>query len=524
MEFLKKIKKVVMAIVVLILFWLILYEGLWQWGVCRIYVDPGNMLLLTAKFGDENPRPDELRVVPAGMKGVQDDVLGEGRHFYNPITYETNTRNRVIEIPPKQIGLVESKSGKSLPPGEFLAEKGYKGIQRTPLTPGKWRLNPVACKVTPLPATIIPPGYVGCVTSLSGKIPPKGRLAKEGERGILSIVLQPGIYYLNPREYRVDLVEIGYRLIGQEDIRFPSKDGFPITLHMSVIWGIEPQNVPYIVDHFGNVQDVVKKVIHPQVESICRIEGSKYGAKEFIKGATREKFQTTFTEQLKKICGEKRINVLLGLVRTIIVPKEVKDPLQKAKIAEEERLTKEQQRMTQTIINELEELKSDVQKGVREVAAETDRSVAKVLEEGQRKVANIKASKEVEVAAIMRKVAEIDAEKERVLGKAKANVTEAIEKAKANRLEQMVQAMGDPVAYANYIFAQGLPKNFRVFLRYAGEGTFWTDLPAEAKSLEKLAGMKILEGSQKRARGYTAPEEKRRYPKSGAARSYRSTR
>jgi len=202
----------------LVLLALALWGGLWNWILCRVYVRPGGMLVLSAKFGRENTNPNELRVVPEGTKGISERVLGEGRHFYNPFTYDRLDDHRVVEIKPGFIGLVESKSGKSLPPGDFLAERGYKGLMRKVLTPGKWRLNPVAYQVSPLEATVIKPGFVGCVTSLSGTPSASGTLAKRGERGILQDVLQAGIYHLNPREYKVDIVGVGYRHIAFRDV------------------------------------------------------------------------------------------------------------------------------------------------------------------------------------------------------------------------------------------------------------------------------------------------------------------
>ena len=74
--------KVAVAFVTAFLFF---YFGIWQWMFCRIYVEPGDTLVLTSKFGDENPNPDKDRVVGPGIKGVRKEVLGEGRHFYSPI-------------------------------------------------------------------------------------------------------------------------------------------------------------------------------------------------------------------------------------------------------------------------------------------------------------------------------------------------------------------------------------------------------------------------------------------------------
>ena len=306
-------------------------------------------------------------------------------------------------------------------------------------------------------------------------------------------VLPPGIHYINPREFKVEPVEIGYREMSLQNVTFPSKDGFLIKLDISVVWGVEPAKVPSIINEFGNIDDVIKKVIFPQVESICRIEGSKYGAKEFIEGITREKFQDEFTRTLEVVCAEKHLDVMIGLVREINIPEEVRLPIQLGKIAVEEKLTKEQQRITQSIKNDLEELKADVLKGVREVEAETTKMVAEVRADGEKQVAEIDAQTEVEVAQKQLEIARLEAQRERLLGKSMADVEEMMQKAGSDELAQNIAALGTPEDYALYIFAKSLPDDIRIFLRYAGEGTLWTDLPEEMKNLEKLAALRILE-------------------------------
>lgn len=493
-------KTTIKAVLVLAGLFVVFYLGFWQWLVCRVYVDPGETLMVTSKFGGDNPKPDENRVVDKGTKGVWREVFGEGRYFFNPIEYKTETRSDVIEIPPGKVGVVKSMSGKSLPEGEFLAPEGFKGIRQAPLTAGKWRLNPFANSVEVVDTTMIRPGFVGVVTRLAGVNPPEGQLAEPGQRGIQKNVLQPGFYYLNPREVKVDEIWVGYTEITLENVAFPSKDGFTVQLDITVVWGLLPKHVPTIMNRFGNTEAVIQKIIRPQIESICRIEGSKYGAKDFIEGTSRELFQKTFTEQLVREAEERNIEIMIGLVRDIDVPIEVRQPIQNSKIAAEEQVTKEEQRKTQQLENELEELKAEVSKGVREVGAETEKMVAEARATGERKVATVKAEREVSVAEIQRKVAEFAAERERILGKAEADVIELTQKAEADRFQKNVNALGDPEAYANYIFATKLPDDLKIFLRYAGPGTFWTDLPGGMKSLEDAAARKILERDQKSER------------------------
>src|SRR5579862_1224329 len=487
----------VKAIVAFVAVFLFLYIGFWRWTVCRVYVEPGEILVLTNKLGAENANPDRDRVVQEGVKGVQAEVFGEGRHFFSPLQYHVDTSSTVVEIKPDQVGIVKSMTGNQLKPGDFLAEDGQKGIMRRVLTPGKYRLNPFAYEVQKVKATRIRPGYVGCVTRLTGAPSPEGQLAEPGQRGIQKDIIQPGIYYRNPNEWKIDEVWVGYNEITLEGVTFPSKDGFTIQLDISVVWGLTPKDVPVIINHFGNTEDVIRKIIRPQIESICRIEGSKYGAKEFIEGTSRELFQKTFTDSLVHETKIRNIDVLLGLVRDIHVPTELREPIQNSKIAAEEQLTKEEQRKTQIVMNELEELKAEVKKGVLEVAAETEKMVANVRATAERKVATIGGDKEVAVAEIRRKVSELSAERERILGRADADVIEMMQKAEADRFQKNVSAIGDPEAYANYIFATKLPDDLKIHLRYAGPGTFWTDLPPGAKMFDDAANRKILERDQR---------------------------
>ncbi len=488
-----KLKAILSLVAVVVVF----YVGFWRWMVCRVYVEPDEILVLTNKLGDNNPNPDRDRVVKEGVKGVQADVYGEGRHFFSPLQYHADTASSVVEIKPDEVGIVKSMTGEQLKAGDFLAEEGQKGIQRRALTPGKYRLNPFAYEVHKVKATRIRPGNVGCVTRLTGAPSPEGQLAEPDQRGIQKHVLQPGIYYRNPNEWKIVEVWVGYNEITLENVSFPSKDGFTIQLDISVVWGLTPKDVPVIMNHFGTTEDVIRKIIRPQIESICRIEGSKYGAKEFIEGNSREQFQNTFTETLVHEAKMRNIDVILGLVRDIHVPVELREPIQNSKIAAEEQLTKEEQRKTQVVSNELEELKAEVKKGVLEVGADTEKMIANVKATAERKVATIGGDKEVAVAEIRRKVSELSAERERILGKAEADVIELMQKAEADRFQKNVQAIGDPEAYANYIFATKLSDDLKIHMRYAGPGTFWTDLPPGAKVFEEAASRKILEKDQR---------------------------
>ena len=177
------------------------------WVFCRVYVGPGEMAIVTSKTGDELP-PGAILAEP-GQKGVQRIPLGEGRHFLNPVTHDWRIV-AAITIPAGSVGVVTSKNGRELAPGEILApDRDSKGVWKDVLGPGRYRLNPEGYDVKVMSAINIPIGYVGVVTSQTGSPAAAGSFAGPGEKGVMEKVLQPGLYYVNPRAYQVDVVEIG---------------------------------------------------------------------------------------------------------------------------------------------------------------------------------------------------------------------------------------------------------------------------------------------------------------------------
>ena len=138
------------------------------------------------------------------------------------------------------------------------------------------------------------------------------------QRGILKDVLQPGIYYLNPRLAKVNIVPIGYdavtlehsgatgkagREVADTSIRFYSNDGYQIEAEFTVVWGRTPADAPNIVANIGNVDQVRDNVIEPAMKAACQNEGARYTAKELIQGTTRSEFQDACRRRWRSTCS-----------------------------------------------------------------------------------------------------------------------------------------------------------------------------------------------------------------------------
>ena len=91
------------------------------------------------------------------------------------------------------------------------------------------------------------------------------------QRGILKDVLQPGIYYLNPRLAKVTIVPIGYDAITLEHpdkaIRFYSYDGYLVEADFTVVWGRGPGDAPHIIANIGSADKVEQNVIEPAMKA-----------------------------------------------------------------------------------------------------------------------------------------------------------------------------------------------------------------------------------------------------------------
>jgi len=552
----------------------------WEWGFCRFYVPPGYMAVIVAKEG--KPLPPGQLLADRGQKGVQNEVLGEGRHFLNPINFEHRIV-RATTIPAGKVGVVTSKVGKDLPPGEFLAQPGEKGIWRGVLGPGRYRLNPYGYQIDIIDAISIPIGYVGVVTSLAGQKAPEGGFAGPDQKGIRGDILQPGLYYVNPKQYKIDVLEVGLNQVSMQGkaggavitkgqitsqnramdqlqlnalqnqaaqreeyvqkermgglvsggvsssapapqaqqkqapgsksadskkkaadpqdavsafvlnqfVGFPSRDGFDISLDMTVEFELQPDRIARIFRDYGDLPAVVEKIILPQILSVSRLKGSAYRAVDFIVGEGREKFQSDLTEALKRSLAERDIVVHNALIRHVDVPSQILDPIQQASIAVEQDLTNREKQNTARKQGQLNTEVSLIEQRGAEVVQETAKLKAEIGADKEKKVAEIQAGTLKQVAELDNQAAGLRAEKIMKIGRAQASALESVEGERAKGFQMKVSALGDASAFNLAEFARALNPDLRVTVIHAGSGTLWTDL--QRATTGDLGGAKLLQ-------------------------------
>lgn len=467
------------------------------WNVFFHYVPPGRMLVIVAKNG--TPLPAGQVLAEPGQQGVRREVLGEGWHFVWPVAYAVELKDNVV-VPAGKVGVVTALGGVAPRDGRVLAEQDdEQGIRRQVLPPGAYRLNPYGFSVDLVDATEIKPGYVGVLRRRLGRESRSRFADRPEEKGILRQVLQPGLYYINPKEFEVIHAEVGidqttYRAeLGDPKkgtaISFPAKDGNVISLECTVEWEVLPEHQPRLVAEYGDWHQVERNVIDQQARRISRDRGFNYGAQDFLDGAKREEFQTDFAHELERVCKDRNVVVRSAFIRNIIIPDEFLRQKRDRQMAVETRITNEAKEKTAQSDAEVERERRMIDQRVKKVQAETTKLVAEI----DQQVKNVEAQTGVEVERLTAdygaRTAALDAQRQLVLGEAEAQVKTLKETAVSSIHRLKLEAFrNDGSAYLRYTMAQELNPKVVLRLFHAGPGTFWTNLEGKGVSLMLPAG------------------------------------
>lgn len=448
------------------------------YNVTLIDVGSGQIAVLTRKIGKDLVNGDEIAPTPE-HKGPQRDVLTEGRYFRNPYVWSWKVVPQV-EIASGETGVRISLTGDDPGYGEFLArvdgkgEATTKGIVPGVLNPGRYPINPYLYTVEKHQPTTIPAGYQGVVTNLAAPLAKEANtlLVAANERGVQKQTLEPGTHYLNPYVTRVDLVDCRsqrFNLGQEDDMGFPSKDGFWVSLDGVIEFRVNPEKAADVYVLFNRSEngpqideEIVQTVIMPNARSFCRLQGSNSSGREFIQGETRSAFQKAFEAEMQKACEPLGIEIIQALITTIRPPEKIAEPVRKREIAKQEELQYKQQTLQQESEQKLAVEKAMVSQKQALVTADQDIVKTTTKAEEDQQVALTLANQQLAVAQL-----KLDASLDESLaitarGQAAADVVRFENEAEAAGWQTAVQAFsGDGRAYARYVLYQKLSGAWR---------------------------------------------------------------
>jgi regulator of protease activity HflC (stomatin/prohibitin superfamily) len=466
-----------------------LFFALWFWFFCRIEPRSGEIAVLIRKTGTDLPS-GQVIALEEGQKGIQREVLSEGRYFRNPYTWGWKI-HPILDIPAGKFAVLTRLYGENLPPGRILADAGHKGVVADILGTGKHRVNPYAFSTQLFDAITIRPGHIGVMVSLIGDDmldgkPPEttenGFLVGAGGKGVVSEVLDPGSYYLNP--YRINVVEVNlqsqrFEMSGTDAITFLTLDGFTVMVEGTVEYAIDRESAALLTHRVGDMEDIIKKVVLPRARGFSRIEGSKNPALNYIVGETRQMFQNNLETDLKKRCGEWGVSIKSVLIRNISPPDEIARIIREREVAVQNALK---------FVQQIEQAKSQAELTRQEMLAiqnrakvesDTLRIRAEIEANQKQAVALTVANRELEVARIENAAAQAQAQALLLAAAAKRDTLRMDNEAKAAVLQAQAQAFKGGMNYARFMWYQQLAPRIATILSSdspGGLGDVWKPL------------------------------------------------
>jgi hypothetical protein len=494
-------------------------------------IRPGKVGVVTSKVGKQ---PEAGRVlVNDDEKGIWRRVLTPGLHRLNPYGYTIEQRDAAV-IAPGYVGLVRANLGESTT--NRFAGLGQKGLRREILQPGIYYVNPyelsvIAVEIGINQVTFAPPTLAAYnlrtsqaqVLSMAMPASPARKLQEDRAGAVYDeleeaqqrqqveydakskrwgswlersysasdkerserIIASNRMRQIAQQGVEVKKAEVAMAGTGErpapEAITFPSKDAFTISLDATIEWELLPQDVAEVMAEFGDVAAVEDKIIIPQSQSIGRLQGSMFAAKDFLLGERRELFQDAFRKTLSDVGARKNIVVHSAFIRNIILPQALLQPIRQRYVAAEREITSKVWQNTKQSAADLQREMSLIAQRTREVEAQAGAIVQVVGAEQQREAGQIEASTRKLVAEKQLQIAALDAERVTTLGQAQADIKRWAGESEAQGQQLKVQAFGSPTAYTRYQVAQNLPPDLKLRVVHTGDGTLWTDL-------EKTAG------------------------------------
>lgn len=397
-----------------------------------------------------------------GQRGPQIAVIPPGTYRINTALFSV-TEEDVLEVGDNKVGIVTTKDGVPLPTGEiagkevpghnmfqdgesFIASGGFKGLQEQVLLAGRYYINPRFATVEVADMTSVPIAHAGVVIGFVGE-PGKdvtgddfkhGNLVNKGQKGVWVEPLDPGKYPINPYTLKVENVPTANVVLNwatgkteahQLDknlstITVRSSDGFTFNLDVSQIIHIPRNDAPKVIARFGSVANLVTQVLEPTIGNYFRNAAQGSDAIDFLK--KRQQRQAEARAAIDEALKEYNVKAVDTLIGDITPPPELMKTLTDRKIAEQEQITFETQRLAEVTRKELEQARAqaatqaNVVTSQRKVEiAEFDAQASVKKAEGDAKSKTINAQAD---ANVLTTVGSAEGQKITAVGLAEANV------------------------------------------------------------------------------------------------------
>lgn len=200
-----------------------------------------------------------------------------------------------------------------------------------------------------------------CAVITPGEVGVKRKMGK-----LSDIVLEQGAYGYNP--FTTTVVKTPIRTENLElALNLPSKEGLNISSNISILYRIEKESVPTLINNLGNgYQQIITSIFRSASADIC----SKFMAKDMHSGK-RAEIEAEIAEAMSILLKDKGIIVEAVLLKTIQLPTGLYASI-------EQRLEAEQQALRMKFVLEQEEREAER----KVIEAKGNRDAQKILAQG----------------------------------------------------------------------------------------------------------------------------------------------
>lgn len=422
-----------------------------------------------------------------GERGPQITIIPPGTYRINTGLFSV-VMEPAFEVADNMVGIVTTKEGAALLKGDiagkdiashkqfqdgqaFIDNGGFKGLQDQVILAGRYYINPRFATVEMKPMTEVKIAHVGVVIArvgepgidLTGEAFKHGNLVAKGQKGVWAEPLDPGMYPINPTTHVVECVPTANVVLNWADakseahkldeklstITVRSSDGFTFNLDVSQIIHIPRNDAPKVIARFGNMMNLVTQVLEPTIGNYFRNAAQTSDVIAFLK--ERSERQNQAKEAIKKALDEYNVNAVDTLIGDITPPPTLMKTLTDRKIAEQEKVTFDTQKMAE-----------ETRKELQQARAQADTQASVVTAERRVEIADFDAKSAIKKAEGDAKSKTINAEADAnvlsTVGNAEAGKVKAIGTAEADVIKLKINSM-EPDKYARIEVAKALSKS-----------------------------------------------------------------
>jgi regulator of protease activity HflC (stomatin/prohibitin superfamily) len=228
---------------------------------------------------------------------------------------------------------------------------------------------------------VIEPGKVG-VQTLFGKVQEN---VLESGLHIINPIVDVTTFDIQTQTYTMSAVSNEGQKEGDDAIRVLSSDGLEVAIDLSVLYKVNPEKAPYIMQNIG--ETYIDKIVRPVSRTAIRDNAVNYTAVDLY-SAKRHEFQDKINQTITASFAKRGLEMQQILVRNITLPASVRASI-------ESKINAEQDAQKMQFVLQKERQEADRKRVEAQGIADYQKILSTGLSDKQLQYEAIKAQKEI---------------------------------------------------------------------------------------------------------------------------------